>query len=496
MTIPLPSLPELRAIEADARRGLAAGVLMRRAGESVAAVAWQECLGGLVRPTALVLAGSGGNGGDAFIAALALHRRGVHVRVFACEETINEDACAARSLCAKNVQIASLTAFAGVEFGDCVIDGLLGIGANRPLHSDIAAVVQHANALKKKGAWVLAIDVPTGLNAYTGTVASGQLAVHADRTMTFIAMKPGLLTGSGPNFCGKVSLQSLALHVPDNTYAVIERDDLLGILPTREPVQHKGLSGDLAVLGGANGMVGAVFLAARAALFTGIGRLYACIENDRILVDPEYPEIMVRTWQNVPDHLDAAVVGCGLSQSSTAKDTLSQSLSWRVPLVVDADALNLVAGDEMLAQQIKSRLIATVITPHPLEAARLLQLDSEAIQADRIAAAGQLAQRLNAYVVLKGAGSIIAAPDGRCRINPTGSALLATGGTGDMLAGCIGALLAARIHPFEAACVATYAHGAAAQTLSSNLQGDTGLWSQGFLPLLARTLNSLRGARA
>jgi ADP-dependent NAD(P)H-hydrate dehydratase / NAD(P)H-hydrate epimerase len=496
MTIPLPSLSELRAIEADARRGLAAGVLMQRAGESVAAVAWQECLSGLVRPSALVLAGSGGNGGDAFIAALALHRRGVYVRVFACEETVNEDACAVRSLCAKYVQIAPLPAFARVEIGDCVIDGLIGIGGNRLVQSDIAAAVQHANTLKKKGAWVLAIDVPTGLNAYTGTVASDQLTVRADRTMTFIAMKPGLLTGSGPNFCGKVSLQPLAVHVPNSTCAVIERDDLLSILPNREPVQHKGLSGDLAVLGGANGMVGAVLLATRAALFTGIGRIYACIESDQILVDPEYPEIMVRTWQTVPDHLDAAVVGCGLSQSSSAKHTLSRSLSWPVPLVIDADALNLVAADEILAQQIKSRQAPTVITPHPLEAARLLQLDREAIQADRIAAAGQLAQRLNAYVVLKGAGSIIAAPDGRCRINSTGSALLATGGTGDMLAGCIGALLAARIQPFEAACVATYAHGAAAQTLSSNLQGDAGLWSQDFLPILARTLNSLRSARA
>jgi hydroxyethylthiazole kinase-like uncharacterized protein yjeF len=496
MPIALPTREELRRIEAAASAELPAGVLMQRAGEASAAIAWRECLAGRIRPTAAVLAGPGGNGGDAFIAALALMRRGVHVSVYASADSKSFDAREARARCAARAEIYPLNAFQTASTPDSIIDGILGIGVDRYVTAEVAAVIEHANMLRSRGAWTLALDVPTGLNAFSGITRSARATICADHTVTFICMKPGLFTGNGPDFCGQISLESLEIDVPVGGDALIEALDFMDALPARRPSQHKGSSGDLVVIGGAAGMVGAALLAGRAAAATGIGRLYVCLEGDRFSVDPLYPEIMIRTWETAPPAQSATVIGCGLSQSARAANILASALESASPVLVDADALNLIAANDGLAQQLRGRSAPTVLTPHLLEAARLLRSPSETIQSDRLAAARQIAAVFNAYVVLKGAGSIVATPDGRCRVNPTGGAALATGGTGDMLAGCIGALLAVGTAPFEAACAGVYAHGAAAQQFSSTVRGDAGLHSQEFLPLLRTAMNRLRGASA
>jgi ADP-dependent NAD(P)H-hydrate dehydratase / NAD(P)H-hydrate epimerase len=491
-SMPLPDAAALRALEAQAKAALPPGTLMQGAGQSAARLAWREILSGRVRPRAAVLAGPGDNGGDAFAAALSLHARGVHVQVYATPSR-TPDAQATREQCAQQLPIAPLQDFLQAAPAHCIIDGLLGIGANRAPHTDMATVIAHANAQQQQGTRILALDVPSGLNAWTGQPWDAQATVCAHITHTFLCMKPGLFNGEGPNFCGQVSLDTLGVIPPHSNFFLTQPGDFSPYFSPRRATQHKGHSGDVAIIGGAAGMQGAALLAARAALATGVGRLYICLQDRAPSVDPLYPEAMVRTWHDLPAQWHAAAVGCGLGQTPEAIALLAHTLTHNTPLVLDADALNLLATQPTLLQAVTQRAAPTVITPHPLEAARLLDSTSAHVQADRLAAAQALAQHCNAVVVLKGAGTVIAASQGYCALNPTGNAALATGGTGDMLAGAIAALLATNMPPFEAAMAAVYAHGLAAEQLSSQqLGGTAGLHSVEFVQVLAKVLNALR----
>jgi ADP-dependent NAD(P)H-hydrate dehydratase / NAD(P)H-hydrate epimerase len=492
--VPLPLLDAagLRALEAQAKAGLPPGTLMQRAGQSAARLAWRTLFSGHVRPRAAVLAGPGDNGGDAFVAALALHMCGVQVHVYA-DNTQTPDAQHARAQCGQHMPIVPLQDFLQAAPAHGVIDGLLGIGANRAPQAAIAAVITHANAQRSQGTRILALDVPSGLNAWTGQPWDVQATVQADYTHTFLSMKPGLYTGEGQNFCGQVSLDTLGVEAPRSTRFLTQPGDFTAHFSPRRPAQHKGHSGDVAVLGGASGMQGAALLAARAALATGVGRLYVCLQDQALTADPLYPEAMLRTWQTVPAHCSAIAAGCGMGQSDAALQALAQVIAADSTLVLDADALNLMAAQPALMQAVMQRATPTIITPHPLEAARLLNTTAAQVQADRMAAVHALAQRCNAVAVLKGAGTLIATPRGRCALNPTGNTALATGGTGDMLAGAIAALLASRMQPFEAAMAAVYAHGLAAQCLRMRqLGGTAGLHSVEFVQALAQVMNALR----
>jgi ADP-dependent NAD(P)H-hydrate dehydratase / NAD(P)H-hydrate epimerase len=269
---------------------------------------------------------------------------------------------------------------------------------------------------------------------------------------------------------------------------------LLNSLPLRQIDSHKGTFGSVAIVGGDASMVGATLLSARAALFSGAGRIYAALLSpDAPSVDFLHPEIMFRLHEDLIKlpQLDCIVIGPGLGQSKEALEYLSFWLTQQVPMLIDADALNLIAKHPHLAMLCKNRQAETVITPHAGEAARLLQSTSERIQEFRNQSALELACNLKATCVLKGPGTIIAHHDGNWCINSTGNVGLASGGTGDALSGVIGSLIAQGLSGFDAAKVGVYVHGAAADALVGRGVGPIGLTASDVIFEMRNVLNQL-----
>jgi hydroxyethylthiazole kinase-like uncharacterized protein yjeF len=316
---------------------------------------------------------------------------------------------------------------------------------------------------------VLALDIPSGLHADSGRVLG--CAVCAQHKVTLIALKPGLLTLDGPDHCGDLHVRDLGLDLAALLPArgrVIGTGTLAAVLPRRPLNSHKGTFGSVGVIGGAAGMTGAVLLAGRAALKLGAGRVYlGFLDPNAPSVDPLQPELMLRGVEEVlsMDWLSCLVLGPGLSQSAQARSCVEQALAFDRPLVIDADALSLIGADEGLREACRARVAPTVITPHPAEAARLSGRSTDEIQHDRFAASLWLAQRYRAVTVLKGVGSVVAAPDGSFDINTSGNPGLAAAGMGDVLSGMLGALISQRAQPAPATCAAVHLHGAAADRL-------------------------------
>jgi hydroxyethylthiazole kinase-like uncharacterized protein yjeF len=341
--------------------------------------------------------------------------------------------------------------------------------------------------------------VPSGLDADTGAIVGPDgVAVRASHTLTFIADKPGLHTADGCDHAGLVQVASLdiapALYPPPAAW-LAGVDLFAARLRPRRQNSHKGSFGDVAILGGAQGMSGAAILAARTAALCGAGRVFAGFLAEPPAYDPPHPEIMCRRAADLDLEHATLVAGPGLGSSGQARSMLSQVLAGTAPLVLDADALNMTAAGVDLRNAL-SRRTGALLTPHPLEAARLLGCSAAQVQADRLAAARRLAAEFGAVVVLKGAGSVIARPDGLVVINATGSPALATAGTGDVLAGLCGALLAQRWPAWEAALAAVWLHGAAAELLVDQGVGPVGLVAS-ELPRAVRTcLNQLIRASA
>ena len=491
MASPVLLSAQLREIEA--RFAVADPPLMERAGRAVAERA--RALATETGAPILVVAGPGNNGGDAWVAAAHL-RSGFH-RVAVLDAAGSEpkapEARAARRLFGER---GGETVDAWPA-GECslVVDGLLGTGLARDVDERYAALIARINAFRGP---VLAIDVPSGLDAGTGRARGA--AVRATHTLTFLALKPGLLTGDGPQFCGRLELDDLGAGEAARGLAQgadLGPADVRGWLGPRARDVHKGSFGTLAIVGGNRGMVGAALLAARAALHCGAGKVYAgLLAADAPTVDMVQPELMLRP---VDDALSAhvLVVGPGAGQSPS---TTSASMFERIvlpavinsakPLVIDADALNAIAVHESLRTALSTpRKATTVLTPHPGEAARLLGSDTHAVQADRVASALALAKRFHAEVVLKGAGSVCASPGGQLAINTTGNPGLASGGTGDVLAGMIGALLCQGLDGTRALRYAVCLHGAAADALAARGVGPIGLTASELLPEARRLLN-------
>jgi len=316
------------------------------------------------------------------------------------------------------------------------------------------------------------VDVPSGLNADTGKGVS--LCVRADFTLSLLTLKPGLFTADGREGCGAVWLHRLGIAAPPRPIARLN--------PPWSPAArahntHKGTYGDVAVVGGNTGMVGAALLAASAALHGGAGRVYlGLLGSDSIEVDLSQPELMLRPVAELALETMTVVAGCG---AGTGIDHHVERLLKRAhQLVLDADALNAIGSDVGLQALLTQRQPgATVLTPHPLEAARLLQIQSAQVQSDRLQAAQTLADRFQCTVALKGSGTVIAAPHTLPYINVTGNALLATAGTGDVLAGLIGAYFSASGSSWEATCRAVYRHGKAADDWGSNVALTAGALS-------------------
>jgi hydroxyethylthiazole kinase-like uncharacterized protein yjeF len=320
---------------------------------------------------------------------------------------------------------------------------------------------------------VLAIDVPSGLQSDTGRVMGR--AVRATHTVTFIALKPGLLTLDGPDHCGEITVDHLGLDLPQASAWVAEPGLFRGVLKHRPRNFHKGMAGSLAVIGGASGMAGAALLAGRAALKLGAGRVYGGLLEEHA-IDPGAPELMLRHPDDVLGlDLDAIVIGPGLGQGERAETLLGAVLASELPCVLDADALNLIAGSEDLRRACARRGAETLLTPHPAEAARLLALNIAEVQANRLKAAQNLAGNLNANVLLKGNGSVIVARDGHWFINTSGNPGMASAGMGDVLSGILGALLAQKYSGETALVLGTHLHGCAADECVRAGAGPVGL---------------------
>lgn len=452
-----------RAAEQAGLSALPPHTLMQRAGASVARLAIAIAPHArLVR----VMAGPGNNGGDGYVAAAWLRRAGRRVDVVAWVDPAHLRGDAAWA--AAEARAAGVPVHTPGDAGDAVpdlhIDALLGLGTARPIDRPLAEAVALMNGC---GAPVLAVDTPSGLAADTG-VATGPV-VRATHTLALLTLKPGLLMAAGRDACGDLWFDDLDAPAPPGTACAT----LPGrpAAPSRLHRSHKGSYGDVAVVGGAPGMGGATWLAARAALAAGAGRVYASpLDAAAALFVPTWPELMGRhaIWHEPPARLRELTLVCGCGGGASVREALPPLLAHGPRLVLDADALNTIAADADLQAQLAHRATAgraTVLTPHPLEAARLLGLDTAAVQADRLAAARTLADRYGAVVVLKGSGSVVAAPGRLPAINPTGNAALATAGTGDVLAGWIGGAWAAGVPSRDAADVAIAAvwrHGTAA----------------------------------
>ena len=360
-----------------------------------------------------------------------------------------------------------------------VIDGLFGIGLARSPDGRYAEWIATANHLAARDACpLLALDCPSGLNADTGQAFTP--CIRASHTLTFIATKPGLLTADGPDHCGELRVAGLALQPsaevdPDGRVVVLA--DFAAHLKPRRRNTHKGSFGSAGILGGSKSMVGAAFLAGRAALKLGAGRIYlGLLDPDAPAVDLVRPELMMRRADSLlQTDLQALACGPGLGQSADALRLLEQSLKAPVQLVLDADALNLLSDDGRIEVLLYHRVGPAILTPHPAEAARLLDCPIREIQGDRVRAARELAERYRSHIALKGCGTVIATVDGRWWINSTGNPGMATAGMGDVLSGMIVALLA-QGWPAEAALIAgVHLHGAAADRLVANGVGPIGL---------------------
>lgn len=484
----LYSVAQVRDIERAALAAVPAGTLMQRAGAAVAGQALSMLPAG--DAPVLVLAGPGNNGGDALEAAALLASRGKRVCVvlLADPQRLPPDAKAAHARAlAGNARFIDRFDIAGPWA--LAIDGLFGIGLARAPEGPFRAAVEQVNALDCA---VLAIDVPSGLDADAGTVVGGGIAVIADRTITFIADKPGLHTANGRDHAGEVIVDTLQidpeLYGPPLARLITPALFSAALVP-RPHASHKGSFGDLTVIGGAAGMGGAVLLAARMAAMAGAGRVFAAFAGEPPAFDPVHPELMCRDAHDVLLDHGAAVVGPGLGLSRNASDLAGRALSSSLPLVIDADALNLIAAESGLQQRLSRRRAPSLLTPHPLEAARLMGTDAAHVQANRISVAAELAVRFDACVILKGSGSIVAAPDGRIAINTTGNPALATAGSGDVLSGLCGALLAQGLSAWEAAVAAVWLHGAAADRMVADGIGPVGATASELLPYIRACLN-------
>ncbi|MGM9488394.1 NAD(P)H-hydrate dehydratase [Ideonella sp. YS5] len=447
-SVPLFDSAESREIERAALASTAPNALMEAAGMAVARLALA------LAPHAeriWIAAGPGNNGGDGLVAARHLHRWGkqVHVTWQGDPARLPADAAQAREAAlAVGLTLHPPSSLPGqtAPLPQLCMDALLGLGQQRAAEGEMATTIAALNRLRRGGATLLAVDLPTGLSADTGR-RLGDAVVEADATLALLTPKPGLFTAEGRDAAGQVWWDSLGIDLSNRvpTARLSGGEDARSAHAPRLEAghaSHKGRFGDTWVVGGAPGMSGAVHLAASASLRAGAGRVYLTPLSDPA-PSPAAPEIMQRPWAAAhAAHLaDQATVVCGCGGGEPVRHVLPELLARARRLVLDADALNAIATDTALATLLEARGRRgepTILTPHPLEAARLLDSTAAKVQSDRLAAARTLSERFAAVVLLKGSGSVITTPGRPTVVNSTGNARLATAGTGDVLAGWIG----------------------------------------------------------
>jgi len=494
--IPVLDSRAMRAADADAvRGGTPSDDLMESAASALVRALARDLRSGPVA----VVCGPGQNGGDGLAAARLLALRGYRPSVFLLAAPDAYRGAAARHL-ERAVGIGlvpvALTAASGfralgraLSESGCVVDALFGTGLSRPL---AGSARRAAAAINASGRPVLAADVPSGLYADRGDAPAG--AVRARRTVAFGAPKLCHVLPPATDVCGDVEVADIgiprsALDRRASRVWWTEPADVRALLPRRRVESQKGDFGRLAIVAGSRGKSGAALLSARGALRAGAGLVTVfCAASIADALWTALPESMTRPLPEEDGALsaaaaaqlarelrafDAAVVGPGLSTAPGAAAAVEAVLGARIPVVADADALNAFAGRP---SRFARRRAATVLTPHPGEAGRLLSRGAGDVQADRLASARALARRARSVVLLKGARSLVAEPGGQVTVNPTGTPLLATAGSGDVLSGIVGALLAGGLSARDASVAGAWLHGAAARALSDRL-GDAGLLS-------------------
>ena len=469
--------------------------LMDRAAGALADTCTHVLRGMPSRTPVIALVGPGNNGGDALLAALKLRDRGFDAQALALNDQapLAPDARAV-FMRSQSLQFPRLPELSSHLLGRTLfIDGLFGVGLSRAIEGRSAGWI---HALNAAGARVVAADLPSGIDADTGAIVGGPraCAMVAHCTVTFLADKPGLRTGAGRAHAGQVRVAPLGVEVttPAGTLVTQAEASALATSLARRSDSHKGIHGHVAVVGGGKGMQGAAVLAALGAQRAGAGKVSVGSPNGWRLDPGAHPQLMTLPDNWSPESFQAVVIGCGLGITKRTVDTLKSVLRRTAsPIVLDADALNLIAAEPALAALLMQRVAPAVLTPHPLEAARLLRCATADIQSDRIRAATTLAARTGSVVVLKGAGTVCADAAGHWAVIDSGSPALATAGTGDVLAGVIGGLLAQGLPPSSAAVLGAWVHGRAGEIAAAQQRGDIGL-STAELPARVRdTLNQL-----
>ena len=467
--------------------GIPGYTLMSRAGEACWAVLRAQWPG--ARSLA-VFCGAGNNGGDGFvIARLALEANWqVQLLQLGDPARMQADAQQARdAFLSAGGQVHPFSEDAAIEAG-VIVDALLGTGVDRPLEGVWRAAIEAVNAA---AAPVLAVDIPSGVQADTGTVAG--VAVHADQTVTFIGRKAGMYTGAATDYCG--TLHFADLGVPGSVFqqvpaaaTLVHRPDLGTLATPRQRNAHKGHFGHVLIIGGDHGMTGAVRLAGEAALRSGAGCVsLATRPAHAALIAAACPELMchgVASAQQLRALLESAsvlLIGPGLGRSAWAQSLLSVVLEASQPRVIDADALNCLAGEPVSFDR-------QVLTPHPGEAARLLGQTVKQVQSDRFTAARAISRQYGGTAVLKGAGSLVQPADGLPQVCAAGNPGMATAGSGDVLAGVIAALLAQGMDCEAAAVAGVCAHACAGDIAARG--GERGLMARDVIAALRPVLNA------
>lgn len=454
--------------------GMPSRALMQRAGAATAAelsLREHRRLAGEV----CVFAGPGNNGGDAWVVARALAASGVHVRVMEVVPVKTSDAIAERELALPFVQLEDAKSFATSARGAAVIiDGLLGTGASGAPRGAIADAVDVINAARDRGAFVVALDLPTGVDATTGNATH---AVVADLTITFGTIKRGHLVAR--QACGHIVVVDIGLGTfasrDDGAPAVVDEGWVARRVPPIPADAHKGTRKKLAIVGGAAGMAGASILAARAAMRSGIGMVRLVVSTESLVsVQTAEPFALAGVWpddtaaveREVTSWADGVVIGPGLGRGAESRALVDRILTeWRGPVLLDADALNVFDGDlDALARALDGR--PALITPHPAEFARLTGSDITQVLAQRFEIGAALSRRIGATVLLKGVPTVITAPSGESLVCAAGTPILAAAGSGDILSGIAGTLLTQTGDALVSGAVAAWIHGRAAELAS------------------------------
>ena len=510
---------EMRELEERAEvAGISTETLMENAGLAVAQEIWMQ-LGSLEDRRIAVLVGPGNNGGDGLVAARHLHEWGAQVRVYALRERDDSQWNQTVDLgvpCGTVAEDDSFEALEGLLAGaEAIVDALLGTGASRPIAGDLAGMMKRLAAVRSKTVKpkLVAVDLPSGVDADSGRL--DPLAVGADETVTFHAPKVGLYMQPGASAAG--SVQQVEIGIPpgldeDLQTEVLERRAAKALLPERPSDAHKGTFGRVLVIAGSARYPGAAVLAARGAYRAGAGlvtiatpqsiasQMVAAVPEATLLPLPEYDDGVISgfaAWEVVRDELesvDAVVIGCGFGRHDHSgkfvrEFLVSPEVAAVRGVVVDADGLNLLSADMSV---LPNAVAPVVVTPHPGEMGTLTGLTADEVQGQRLTIARDRASEWNCHVVLKGANTVVATPDNRARVSEVAQPALATAGTGDVLSGAIGALIAQGLNPFDASTLGVYLHGDAGNR-AARTHGTIGVTAGDVADQLAMASRSLAG---